>query len=823
MNTPRTPRYRDPSAPVPDRVRDLLGRMTLREKTGQLNQRMYGWHAWERTPGGHRLSDAFRAEVAAFDGMGALYGLQRADAWSGVGFEDGITAAEAPGVAEAVQRHVTEHTRLGIPVLLVEEVPHGHQALDGTVLPVNLAVGAGWDPELYAAAAEAAAGELRRRGGHVALVSALDVLRDPRWGRAEECFGEDPYLAARFTEALVRGMRRAGAAVVLKHFAGQGSTVGGRNSAASELGARELHEIHLAAARAGIRAGAAGVMAAYSEFDGLPCVASGQLLTGLLRERWGFDGIVMADGTAVDRLVRLTGDPVAAGAMALEAGCDLSLWDACFPRLDEAVERGLVSEDALDAAVARVLTLKFRLGLFERPGPAAPSGPDAPRARELSERLARSCVTLLAHRGDVLPLTAQARRVAVLGPNADSLSALLGDYTAPQRPGTGHTVLDGVRAAAPPGTRIVHAPGCGLVGAAVDGIPDAVAAAREADVAVLVLGGTSARHRDTLFDANGAAVPNPAAHPDMTCGEGVDLADLRLPEGQRALLRAVTGTGVPVVVVLVQGRPHALPPFTEPGAPTGPGEPTGPGDTTGPGRPLGPGGLTGTGELPQHPADGGELDGTVAPAAVLSAWYPGPWGGRAVADVLFGAAEPVGRLPVSVPDSSGQLPVFYNGKDHGYRGYADRPARARFAFGHGLSYTTVDYGPPRLSRDRVPAADPRLTCRVTVRNTGERIAHETVQLYVRRLSGGTAWPRVRELRGFTRLVLPPGRSGEAVFTLDAGALASVTRALDLAVEPGEVAVETGPSSDRTRQARLVLAPGGPAHPGESPVGEPSAG
>ncbi|WAP59578.1 glycoside hydrolase family 3 N-terminal domain-containing protein [Streptomyces sp. S465] len=751
--------YRDPSAPVPERVRDLLGRMTLTEKVGQVNQRMYGWHAYERHEGGHRLTDAFRAEVAAWDGMGALYGLQRADAWSGVGFADGLTAADGARVADTVQRHVVENTRLGIPVLLVEEVPHGHQALDGTVLPVNLAVGATWDPALYEAAAAAVAAQLRARGGHVALVSALDLVRDPRWGRAEECFGEDPYLAARLTEALVRGARSADVAVVLKHFAGQGATVGGRNSAATELSARELHEIHLAAARAGVRAGAAGVMAAYNEFDGLPCVANRALLTGLLRDRWAFDGIVMADGAAVDRLVRLTGDPVAAGALALNAGCDLSLWDACYPRLAEAVERGLVTERTLDTAVARVLTLKFRLGLFEQPyARATVAGEPRPDPRELSERLARASITLLAHDGHVLPLPPATRRIAVLGPNADSIPQQIGDYTAPQRPGCGHlTILDGIRAAAPPDTEVTSAPGCDLVGGDFTGVPGAAALAAAADVAVLVLGGSSARSDDTSFDTAGAAVVTGANLVGMTCGEGVDLADLRLPEGQLALLDAVAATGVPVVVVLVQGRPHALP----------------------------------------------DLTGTAG--AVLSAWYPGPWGGRAVADVLFGAAEPEGRLPVSVPRSAAQLPVFYNAKDHGYRGYVDQPAGGRYAFGHGLSYTTVDYAPPRLSRTRVTPDDPTLVCRVTVRNTGRRPVRETVQLYVRRLSGGSSWPRVRELRGFLRLDLRPGEEAAAVFEIDADTLASVTRDLGLAVEPGELLLETGPSSAATQGAPLLIA------------------
>ncbi|MFF2168402.1 glycoside hydrolase family 3 N-terminal domain-containing protein [[Kitasatospora] papulosa] len=767
------PLFRDPAMPVADRVRDLLSRMTLTEKVGQVNQRMYGWDAYERTASGHRLTDAFRAEVAAGDGMGALYGLQRADPWSGVTAETGIGAADGARVADAVQRHVVGNTRLGIPVLLVEEMPHGLQALDGTLLPVNLAVGATWDPELYEEAARLAAAQLRARGGHVALVSALDLVRDPRWGRAEECFGEDPYLAARFTEALVRGVQGpAGeaigpdrAAVVLKHFAGQGATVGGRNSAATELGLRELHEIHLVAARAGVRAGAAGLMAAYNEFDGVPCAANPRLLTGILRERWGFEGLVMADGLAVDRLVRLAGDPVAAGAMALRAGTDLSLWDDCYPRLGEAVRRGLVEEAVLDRAVGRVLALKFRLGLFERPY-TVERVPDPGGLERLSERMARECVTLLAHDGVMLPLAGlPSGTLAVIGPNADSVPQQIGDYTAPQRPGTGGGVLAGLRAAAPEGTAVAYARGCGLVGGDLSGLPEAVALAAGADVAVLVLGGSSARERDTRFDANGAAVVLAGNPVEMTCGEGVDLAELGLPQGQSALLDAVSATGTPVVVVLVQGRPHALP------------------DLTG------------------------------KAAAVLSAWYPGPWGGRAVADVLFGEAEPQGRLPVSVPRSAAQLPVFYNGKDHGYRGYVDQPATARHPFGHGLSYTTVEYGEPRLSLAAAGAdafagdedgSRAPVSCEVRVSNTGARPVRETVQLYVRRVRGGTTWPRTRELRGFVQVELAPGESTDVTFPVEAGTLASFTYAGEWAVEPGEFAIGTGPSSHRTREARFTV-------------------
>lgn len=707
-----TPAYRDPNAPVDTRVRDLLARMTLREKVGQLNQRMYGWDAYRRTPDspdGFELTDALRAETDRFAGLGALYGLFRADAWSGVDHTNGPGAQDSAALAELVQRQVIASSRLGIPALFVEEVPHGHMALDGTVLPVNLAVGASWDPDLYERAAAHAAAELRARGGHLALVSALDIARDPRWGRTEECFGEDPHLAARLTEALVRGMQGEPgdsfgadkAPVVLKHFAGQGATVGGRNSAESELGLRELHEIHLPAARAGVRAGAAALMSAYNEVDGLPCSGNRALLTELLRADWGFEGLVMADGLAVDRLARITGDKVSAGALALNAGVDLSLWDEGFTHLEEAVERGLVTEEAIDTAVARVLSLKFRLGLFERPYSTG-EFPSPRQGRELSTALARAAVTLLHNGGDVLPIPATVSRIAVIGPQSAATAHQLGDYTAPQTSGV--SVLEGLRRLAPPGTDIRHAPGCALTGDDLSGIPEAVAAAAASDLAVLVLGGSSARTPDTAFDANGAARN---AVSEMTCGEGVDLAGLSLGRAQHALLDAVTATGTPTAVVLIQGRPHAVP----------------------------------------------EQAG-----ALLTAWYPGPWGGEAIAEVLLGHAEPTGRLPVSVPRSVAQLPVYYNHKDTEYGGYVDTDAEPRYSFGHGLSYTSFAYGPPRLAGNVIE---------VDVTNTGKRQGRSVVQVYIRRLLT-PVWPRTLELHAFQGVELAPGecRTVEIPFGTD---------------------------------------------------------
>ncbi|GAB3430117.1 glycoside hydrolase family 3 protein [Flindersiella endophytica] len=724
--------YRNPSLTIDARVADLLGRMTIAEKVGQVNQRMFGWNATEPTADGKsfQLTDDFREEVARWDGMGALYGLFRADPWSGRDLRTGVSAAQSAETAEAVQRWVCENSRLGIPVLFVEEVPHGHQAIDGTILPVNLAVGSSWDPGAYEEAAARMAAEVRARGAHVALVSALDMVVDPRRGRSEECFGEDPYLAAALTQALVHGMQgnqpgRIGEdklAVVLKHFAGQGAAIGGLNAHAAPIGPRELLEIHLPAAEAGIRAGAAGVMAAYNEIDGVPCAGNERLLTGILREDWGFDGIVMADGGGIDRLTMMTGDLRTAAVLALNAGIDLSLWDRAYTQLDSAYEEGLIDESLLDRAVARVLRLKFRLGLFDRPY-ATPAAGGQPPQREVSRRLAERSLVLLRNENRLLPLAKTTPTIAVIGPQADELVHQIGDYTAEQSPGSGATVLKGVTAAAGEGAVVSFAQGCGLTSAIPGGIEEAQATAADSDVVVLVLGGSSARQATTRFAANGAAIVD--QNVDMTCGEGVDLADLTLPPAQLELARAVAATGTPVATVLIQGRPHAL------------------------------------ADLPDR-SD-----------AILCAWYPGTEGGTAIARALFGDVNPGGRLPVSMPMSAAVLPVAYNAKAHSHTTYVDVRERVSYPFGFGLGYTTFDYSAAELSRSEIGADDLRAGATVGVKlsiaNAGTVTGSEVVQLYTRR-TASSVWPRERELKGFRRIDLDPGERTEVTFELGVGEL-----------------------------------------------------
>ncbi|MBE1582070.1 glycoside hydrolase family 3 N-terminal domain-containing protein [Nonomuraea angiospora] len=746
--------------PTAEPVERLLAELSPREKVGQLNQRLYGWQAVERAPrGGFRLTDLARAELGRWGGLGALYGVFRADAWSGRTWADGIRPEERAEVAALVQDEVARAGGHRIGVLLSEEAPHGHQALGGTLLPTNLAVAAGWDPDLLAEAAAAVAAELAASGVHLALVSALDLLRDPRWGRAEECFGEDPLLAAELTRALVIGMQgadrgavgRGGVAIVLKHLAAQGEAVGGRNGQSAVIGPRDLRELHLPAARAAVEAGALGFMAAYNDIDGVPCCANRDLLTGFLRDECGFDGIVMADGLAVDRLTSMTGDPAGAAVAALEAGVDLSLWDESFALLEEAALADPRVAELVDAACRRVLTLKHRAGLLgdtadetapepqrealtltDREAPTLAGQREAlalagqrealalagqrealalagqrealalaGRAADgLSRRLARQALVLLHNAGGLLPLEPRSlAKVVLAGPNAREVTALLGDYVPPLPPGSA-AGLDLALRRALPDAEVVCPPG----------VPTETDLSG-ADLVILTLGGTSHRTYAEEFAANGAIAGQATM---ATAGEGVDLADLALPGDQDDLVADVRArAGCPVVAVVVAGRPHVL-----------------------------------TGVLAHTDA-------------LLWAGYPGPHGGHAIADALFGGYEPVGRLPFTAPAHPGAVPVRHNDRHPAADVYRDAPDPVLFPFGHGLRYRPVLFD--RLTAE--PGAD---TVRVSVEvaNPGGKAAEVVVPLFGRR-TGGRVLPRLRELLAFRRVTVPAGARTAVVWDLPA--------------------------------------------------------
>lgn len=752
-------KYRNKQVPIDERVEDLLSRMTLKEKIGQLNQRLYGWNTYKKTEAGYELTDIFKNEVSIWDGMGALYGLFRADPWSGVNFENGIAPVDSPKVANMIQRHVLENTRLGIPVLISEESPHGHQALDGTLFPVNLGIGSTWNPKLYEEAFTIAGEEIRSRGAHLALVSTLDILHDPRWGRSEECYGEDPFLAARMTEAAVRGLQGENpedllgndkVAAVVKHFCAQGAAIGGHNGRSTVIGERELREIHLPGMKAAVSAGAMSCMAAYNDIDGIPCHANKKLLTGILRDEWGFEGVVMSDGMALDQMLKISGDLETAGAMGLEAGVDLSLWGDAFALMEKAIQRGLIKEASIDRSVRRVLKLKFTLGLFDKPYTDEEKVKyvlNSNKSSSTNLKVARESMVLLKNEGAILPIDKQVKRIAVIGPNADNLYNQLGDYTPPQRPGIGITVLQGIRAAAPEGTEISYAKGCGIRDLSTEGFEEAVTLAQNSDIVILVLGGSSARNFDSQFMNNGAVVVSDKTN-EMDCGEGVDVADLELGGMQLELAKQIVSAGTPVVLVLIQGRPHSISWLSQ-----------------------------------------------VIPA-ILCAWYPGKEGGMAVGEILFGQVSPSGKLPVSIPRSSGQLPVYYNSKEAG--DYLDMSAKPLYTFGFGLSYTTFKCSNFKLSQEEISLSEiengHRIKITLEIENEGTIPGSEVIQLYIQDLEASVV-RRVKELKGFEKIYINPGERKEVSISIGKEELGVWNSEMHFGVEPGNIKIMAGNDPD----------------------------
>lgn len=697
--------YQDSSYSPQERAKDLLRHMTLAEKVGQINQRLYGFQIYDRDGENVTLSQEFCDEVEHYSGLGVLYGLYRADPWSQKTPQNGITAELSKKIYNQVQEYVIQHSRLGIPMMMSSECPHGHQALDSAMLPVNLAVGCTFNPELVREA-YASCGE-QLKAGHVdlALMSVLDVMRDPRWGRSEECYSEDPYLSSKLAAAAVSGMQSAKVMAVAKHLCAQGEGTGGVNASAARIGERELREIHLPSMEACCREGVKGVMAAYNEIDGIFCHANPYLLKKILRQEMGFQGVVMADGLAIDNLKNVTGDIMEAGVLARKSGVDISLWDRGFSLLEEAVKEGRISEKEIDDAVLRVLELKFEAGLFEHPymEENMKSGAEYGTAR-LSEKLAEESVVLLKNEKDILPLQGmEKKRIAVIGPNANDRYRQMGDYTPPVEAQNCRTVLEGMRELAPNGVTISYEKGCDVLEGTAEERDRAVALARQSDVVVLVLGGSSSRYEGVSYDANGAANLS-SGKIAMECGEGMDVADLELPLVQRALFEALLETGKPIITIIIAGRAYAI-----------------------------------------------ENISSKSTALLYSA-YPGPWGGRAIANILYGWKAPEGRLSFSIPASTAQLPVYYNYKSsYLAMNYCNERRGALYSFGSGFGYTHFSYQDICL----VPTEKPNnYILQMKISNEGKRAGVAVPQFYIRRLQASTT-RRVRELKGFTKVYLEP--------------------------------------------------------------------
>lgn len=705
----------------------LIDSMSFTQKVGQLNQRLFGWKSVERNAAGRLVaSDELKQEIDRWGGLGALYGLLRADPWSGQHWGNGIRPEERPEAVAVVQQTVLERGAHGIGVLLSEEAPHGHQALGGAVLPTNLGLGATFDSQGVQEAEAAVAAELAASGIHIALVSGLDIARDPRWGRCEECFGEDPLMASRMCEAIVTGMQgehrskvgRGGVAVVLKHLAAQGEAVGGRNGQSAVLGPHDLHEIHLPPVAAGVRAGALGFMAAYNDIDSVPCCANPWLLEDYLRDQLGFDGIVMADGLAVDRLEDMAGSIPAAGRAALLAGVDVSLWDEGFARLEEYVDDEQVAA-AVDTALRRVLELKAMFGLLPEDGAdtAAIAMPDADAiaqatadGREQAKRMAREAITLINDGRSAVTLDsirgvltdAQAGPVIVAGPFADDFGCFLGDYTAPLPADEQSSIY----------RQLVARLGKDRVCLAAK--PSDVSADRWASAAavVFVCGSTSERSYDSEFDDNGAA--KAVAEYGATCGEGVDLSDIRLPWHQDGMLDEVVAlTTAPVVSVVVCGRAHVL----------------------------------------TH----------VIGQSAVTIWvgYAGQYGPQAVADVLIDGAGLPGRLPVTLPAHPAAIPVRYNDRQSAAHVYKDaaEPVLREFGYGAGSLAGVTFSGMHADAESRANEVLVQVTA-----HAGDHKTAGSVNLFAH-VSGGRRIPRLAVLVDSVVLTLEAGESHAVSFSV----------------------------------------------------------
>lgn len=723
---------------VSARVRDLVADMTLDEKLAQLVGYWVDQGDEVVAPlSGEKVTTTAYTD-ATVHGLGHLtrvYGTRPVD------------PIERAAWLWGEQRRLQTETRLGIPALVHEECLTGFAAWKAATFPTPLAWGASFDPDAVELMASAIGRSMRELGVHQGLAPVLDVVRDARWGRVDECIAEDPYVVGTIGTAFVRGLQDAGVHATLKHFVGYSASRAGRNHAPVSVGQRELQDVFLPPFEMAVRdGGVRSVMNSYTEIDGVPVASSRELLTDLLRRRWGFDGTVVSDYFAVEFLRSMHGiaaDRAEAAQLALEAGIDVELpGPDAYPHLAERVASGALSEAVVDRAVARVLAEKEDLGLLDADFSAPPQSIDLDDAehRALALRLAEESVVLLRNDG-VLPLRAPGR-VALIGPNADSTDALMGCYSFANHVLAHHpgvplafslpTVRDALTERF---GEVAYAPGCAVEGSDTAGFAAAVAAARDADVAIIVVG-----DRAGLFGRG-------------TVGEGNDADSLELPGVQRQLVEAVVATGTPVVLVLLTGRPYAL---------------------------------------------DWALDGAGAPAAVLQAFFPGEEGAPALAALLTGDATPSGRLPVSLPRSAGSQPYSYLhpllGGPSGVTSTDPTPVRP---FGFGLSYTSfrregLAVDGARASATAEVRAGDTFCVAARVTNTGAVRGADVVQVYAHRSAASVTRP-LAQLVAYARVELEPGESAEVRFTVPASRLAYSDRALRRVVEAGEVELRLGSS------------------------------
>jgi len=754
------PVYKDKKAAVADRVKDLLGRMTLEEKAGQLST-LTGWEMYDKGLQGVSVSEQFKKAVQERH-IGMLWATLRADPWTKKTLTTGLDPYTAALATNALQKYIMEHTRLQIPIFIAEECPHGHMAIGTTVFPTAIGQASTWNPALIETMGGVIAKEARLQGAHIGYGPVLDLAREPRWSRVEETYGEDPFLNSIMGVAMVKGFQgkalHSGVNVIstLKHFAAYGVPEGGHNGGFVNTGIRELYQSYLPPFKAAIQAGALSVMTAYNSIDGIPCSSSSFLLDDVLRKQWGFKGFTVSDLNSISGLMHVNHvaeNYTDAAAQAMNAGLDNDLGGAVFgDPLIAALKLGTVSIERIDQAVSRILTQKFEMGLFENPYADPNLARKEVRNKQsiaLALKVAQESIILLKNEKETLPLNKNIRSIAVIGPNADNIYNQLGDYTAPQDPANIVTVLAGIKAKLPSTTTINYIKGCGIRDTINVDIPAAVNAANQSDAVIVVLGGSSARDFKTEYMNTGAATVSQQKGElsDMESGEGYDRQTLDLLGKQLELLKAVMKTGKPVILVFIAGRPLNL----------------------------------------NWPAD--------HVPAIIDAWYPGQQGGNAIADVIFGDYNPAGRLSVSIPRSVGQLPVYYNYKNSSKHDYLEGTADPLYNFGYGLSYSKFVYSD--LITEVKEQEDLLVKVQVKVSNKTDRDGDEVVQLYLRDEVSSVVTP-VKQLKAFQRVNIKAGQAKVITFELHKNELMLFNQQMEQVVEAGTFTLMVGAGAEQIR-------------------------
>lgn len=749
------PLYKNPKKPVEDRINNLLSLMTLNEKIGQLCCPL-GWEMYTKTTKGVTASDLFMNQMNDRP-IGSFWATLRADPWTKKTLITGLSPKEAAEATNALQKYAMEKTRLGIPILFAEECAHGHMAIGTTVFPTAIGQASTWNEELMEEMGKVIAQECRLQGGTIGYGPILDVAREPRWSRMEETFGEDPVLTGILGSAFVRGLQAKDQSgkfqfySTLKHFAGYGIPLGGHNGGRAQIGSRELFSDLLPPFKMAVKAGAKTVMTSYNSIDGIPSTANRFLLKDILRNSWGFNGFVFSDLGSVEgvRGSRTAASVKEAAVLSLQAGTDVDLGGNAYGKnLEKALQENLISMADIDSAVSHVLRLKFEAGLFENPYVKPAEAARTVRNennKSLAARAAKESIVLLKN-DQVLPLNKSIKSIAVIGPNADNIYNQLGDYTAPQARSNIKTVLDGIKSAVSSATRINYAKGCAIRDTTQSDIAAAVKAAAESEVVVLVLGGSSARDFSTEYKETGAATVSDKKKEilsDMESGEGYDRSSLDLLGDQEKLLQAMVRTGKPLVVIYIQGRPLNM-------------------------------------NIAAEKAN-----------ALLTAWYPGQEGGVAIAEVLFGDYNPAGRLPVSIPRSVGQLPVFYSLGEQ--NSYVEGTSAPLYPFGYGLSYTTFEYS--NMKTEQTDKDTFRVSCEV--KNSGNREGEEVVQLYLRDDVSSVVTPEI-QLKKFKRVHFDKGETKKVEFVLTKEDLSLYNQQMEFVAEPGTFTLMLGAACNDIR-------------------------